>query len=395
MLLEKSPKLGGNAWNLNKTWKGDEVRPYLADLISRVENHPRMEVLKNATLKTVTGSVGNFAGEVEAGGPLVPVRFGIAVLATGGRELQPTEYLYGQDRRVLTHQQFDAELVERAAAVQQAGSTVFIQCVGSREPERPYCSRVCCTHTVHNAIKLKELNPEMNVYVLYRDMRTYGLREELYTRARELGVVFIKFYPDGKPKVVKDGDDLKVEIVDPILQMPVRLTADYLVLAAGIIPNDTQNLVELFKVSVNAEGFFSEAHPKLRPVDSMVDGLFIAGLCHHPKPLDEAISQAKAAVSRAGLILAKDVMQLDAIKSQVTEKCDGCALCLDVCPYKALSLEEYRDNGQAHRRIVSDKALCKGCGLCEATCPKEGVAIHHFTLDQLKAQVDAVLESLN
>ena len=177
--------------------------------------------------------------------------------------------------------------------------------------------------------------------------------------------------------------------------MPVRLTADYLVLAAGIVPNETQDLVELFKASINADGFFNEAHPKLRPVDSTVDGLFIAGLCHHPKPLDEAISQAKAAVSRAGAILAKDVMQLDAIKSQVTEKCDGCALCLDVCPYQALKLEEYRDNGHTHRRITSDKALCKGCGLCEATCPKEGVTIHHFTMDQLKAQVDAVIESLN
>jgi heterodisulfide reductase subunit A len=395
VLVEKGGKLGGNAWNLNKTWKGDEVRPWLADLISRVENHPRVNVLKNASLKTVTGSVGNFVSEVEVNGALVPVEYGIAVLATGARELKPTEYLYGEDRRVMTHLQFDAELVERAAQVQKAGATVFIQCVGSREPERPYCSRVCCTHTVHNAIKLKELNPEMNVYVLYRDMRTYGLREELYTRARELGVIFIKFYPGSKPRVFTEGDALKVEMVDPILQMPVRLTADYLVLAAAIVPNETQDLVELFKASINADGFFNEAHPKLRPVDSMVDGLFIAGLCHHPKPLDEAVSQAKAAVSRAGVILAKDLMQLDAIKSQVTEKCDGCALCLDVCPYKALKLEEYKDNGHAHRRVTSDKALCKGCGLCEATCPKEGVAIHHFTLDQLKAQVDAVLESLN
>jgi heterodisulfide reductase subunit A len=395
ILVEKAGKLGGNAWNLNKTWKGDEVRPWLADLIARVENHPRVTVLKNASLKTVTGSVGNFASEVEVNGALMPVSYGIAVMATGAREHQPTEYLYGEDPRVMTHLQFDAELVERAAQVQKAGSAVFIQCVGSREPERPYCSRVCCTHTVHNAIKLKELNPEMNVYVLYRDMRTYGLREELYTRARELGVIFIKFYPDSKPRVFKEGEALKVEIVDPILQMPIQLTADYLVLAAGIVPNETQDLVELFKASINADGFFNEAHPKLRPVDSMVDGLFIAGLCHHPKPLDEAISQAKAAVSRAGAILAKDVMQLDAIKSQVTEKCDGCALCLDVCPYQALKLEEYRDNGHAHRRITSDKALCKGCGLCEATCPKEGVVIHHFTMDQLKAQVDVVIESLH
>jgi heterodisulfide reductase subunit A len=248
---------------------------------------------------------------------------------------------------------------------------------------------------VHNAIRLKELNPEMNVSVLYRDMRTYGLREELYTRARELGVIFIKFRRDGKPKVFKGGNTLKVEIVDPILRRPVGLTADYLVLAAGIVPNETQNLVKLFKASLNADGFFNEAHPKLRPVDSTVNGLFIAGLCHHPKSLDEAVSQAKAAVSRAGVILAREVMQLEAIKPQVTEKCDGCALCLDVCPYQALKLEKYKDNGHAHRRIISDKALCRGCGLCEATCPKGGVTIHHFTMGQLKAQVDAVIESLH
>ena len=169
---------------------------------------------------------------------------------------------------------------------------------------------------------------------------------------------------------------------------------DYLVLATGIKPNDQQDLVELFKASINADGFFNEAHPKLRPVDMTVDGLFVAGLCHHPKGLDEAISQAKAAVSRAGIILAKEAMHLDAIKSEVTEACDGCALCLDVCPYRAIRLEEYRDNGHAHRRVATDKALCKGCGLCEATCPKDGITVHGFTQGQLKAQVDAVLEAL-
>ncbi len=395
ILVEKGAKLGGNAWNLNKTWKGEEVRPYLLDLIARVENHPRITVMKNAVLKTVQGSVGNFSSQVEVAGVPTLVEYGIAVLATGGREYQPTEYLYGHDPRVLTQTQFDAELRERAAAVQKADTVVFIQCVGSREPERPYCSRVCCARSVQEAIKVKELNPDLSVYVLYRDMRTYGLREELYTRARDLGVIFIKYFRAAKPQVSNVGNDLQVEVVDPILQLPVRLRPDYLVLAAAIVPNDTQDLVELFKASVNAEGFFNEAHPKLRPVDAMVDGLFIAGLCHSPKPLDEAVSQAQAAVSRAGVILAQEVMQLDAVKSQVTEKCDGCALCLDVCPYQALKLEEYRDNGRAHRRVVTDKALCKGCGLCEATCPKEGVTVHHFTMDQLKAQVDAVIESLN
>ena len=394
VLVEKGQKLGGNAWHLNRTWKGEEVRPWLADLIARVENHPRIDVLKNAVLKTVNGSVGNFTSEVEVNGARVPVEYGIAVLATGGREFVPGEYLYGQDRRVMTHLQFDAELRERAAAVKKAESAVFIQCVGSREPERPYCSRVCCTHSVQSALRLKELNPRMDVTVLYRDMRTYGLREELYTRARELGVIFAKFSRTSKPRVYQEGGKLMVEIVDPILGMPVRLAADYLVLAAGIVPHDNQDLVDLFKAGVNADGFFNEAHPKLRPVDAMVDGLFIAGLCHHPKPLEETVSQAKAAVARAGVILGKEVMMLDAIKSQVTERCDGCALCLDVCPYNALRLEEYRDNGQAHRRVVADKALCKGCGLCEATCPKEGVTVHHFTREQLKAQVDAVLEQL-
>jgi heterodisulfide reductase subunit A len=395
VLVEKSGKLGGNAWSFYKTWKGDAIRPWLSDLIAVVENHPKVNVLKNAALKTVAGSVGNFTSEVEVNGVPETVKYGIAVLATGGREYQPQEYLYGQDPRVMTHLEFDGELRDKAATVQKAGSAVFIQCVGSREPERPYCSRVCCTHTVHSAVKLKELNPDMRVFVLYRDMRTYGLREELYTKARELGVVFIKYYPDSKPRVFKDGDDLDIEVADPILQMPVKLSADYLVLSAAIVPNNNQNLVELFKAGMNADGFFNEAHPKLRPVDLNVDGLFLAGLCHHPKPLEESVSQAKAAVSRAGIILAKEVMQLDAVKSQVTEKCDGCALCLDVCPYQALRLEEYRDNGHAHRRVASDKALCKGCGVCEATCPKEGVTIHHFTREQLKAQVDAVLESLN
>lgn len=394
VLVEKSGKLGGNAWSFYKTWKGDAIRPWLSDLIAVVENHPKVNVLKNAALKTVAGSVGNFTSEVEVNGDPETIKYGIAVLATGGREHKPQEYLYGRDPRVMTHLEFDGELRDKAATVQKAGSAVFIQCVGSREPERPYCSRVCCTHTVHSAIKLKELNPGMRVFVLYRDMRTYGLREELYTKARELGVVFIKYYPDSKPRVFKDGDDLLIEVTDPILQMPVKLSADYIVLSAAIVPNDNQDLVELFKAGMNADGFFSEAHPKLRPVDLNVDGLFLAGLCHHPKPLEESVSQAKAAVSRAGIILAKEVMQLDAVKSQVTEKCDGCALCLDVCPYQALKLEEYRDNGHAHRRVASDKALCKGCGVCEATCPKEGVTILHFTREQLKAQVDAALEQL-
>jgi heterodisulfide reductase subunit A len=394
VLVEKSGKLGGAAWHLNTTWKCEDVRAWLGRLISRVDNHPSLQVLKNARLKSVHGSVGNFTSDLDVGGNPMNVAYGIAVLATGGAEYQPEEYLNGQDPRVMTHHQFDAELRERAAVVKQAGSAVFIQCVGSREPGRMYCSRVCCTHSVMSAMRLKELNPDMRVFVLYRDMRTYGQREDLYTRARELGVIFIRFDLEHKPEVYKEGAALRVKVMDHILGRPLMLEADYLVLASAIVPHDQQELIELFKCGVNPDGFLNEAHPKLRPVDLTVDGLFAAGLCHHPKPLDEAISQAKAAVSRAGVILAKAAMQLDAIKSEVTATCDGCALCLDVCPYRAIRLEEFGDNGHARRRIVTDKALCKGCGLCEATCPKEGVTVHGFTQDQLKAQVDAVLEAL-
>ena len=181
-----------------------------------------------------------------------------------------------------------------------------------------------------------------------------------------------------------------MEVVDPIVQMPVRLNPDYLVLASGIVPRANENLQELYKFGMNTDGFINEAHPKLRPVDSTVDGLFVAGLCHHPKPIDEAVSQAMAAVSRAGVILAKERMSLDAIKSYATENCDGCALCVDVCPYMAIMIED-RSNGNAHRKITTDKALCKGCGLCAATCPKGGVVVHGFTMEQLQAQVDEVV----
>ena len=393
-LVEKADKLGGNAWHLNKTWKGEDIRANLQDLIARVENHPKITVLKQAEVKSVSGSVGNFQSEIDVAGRTETVSYGVAVLAIGAEEYKPSEYLYGQDARIKTHLEFDAELRERPDQVAKAGSAVFIQCVGSREPERMYCSRVCCTHSVHNAIKLKELNPDMQVYVLYRDIRTYGKREDIYTKARELGVLFIRYDLENKPRVRKEGENLSVEVVDPIVQLPVTIPADYLILASAIVPRSHEHLMELYKYNVNADGFINEAHPKLRPVDSLVDGLFIAGLCHHPKPIDESVSQAMAAVSRAGVILAKERMSLDAIKSYPTEKCDGCALCVDVCPYLAIKVEEYRENGQVHRRIVTDKALCKGCGLCAATCPKDGVEVHGFTLAQMQAQVDAVVAGL-
>jgi len=264
--------------------------------------------------------------------------------------------------------------------------------VGSRDDQRPYCSRVCCAGSVVNAVLLKKKNPDMDVYVLNRDIRTYGEREDIFKEARDLGVVFISYTPETKPGVVKDGDDLLVRVNDPISGFPLEIETDRVVLATAIVPNDTSSFVDMFKCGVNADGFLSEAHPKLRPVDSTVDGLFVAGLCHYPKPVNEAVAQGKAAASRASVVLSKKTMKLDAIKSHVTQNCDGCALCVDVCPYNALTLVEFEEGGKTHKRIKTDKALCKGCGICAATCPKEGIVVDGFTQSQLKAQVAAILE---
>lgn len=395
VLLEKSDRLGGNAWKVNTTDQGEAIRPYLEGLIKRVETHSGIQVLKNASVTSAKGSVGNFTSTVQVDGGQREIAYGVAVLAIGGRESRPEEYLFGQDPRVITHLDLDAMLRDDPASLKKAQSIVFIQCVGSRDERRPYCSRICCTHSVKAAIHLKGLNPKMNVYVLYRDIRTYGEREDLYRKARDLGVLFIRFESERKPSVRRDGKDLTVEVYDPILRMPVTIAVDHVVLAAAMEANDSHELTELYKCAVNADGFLNEAHPKLRPVDMSVDGLFVAGLCNYPKPLNETIAQAKAAAARAAVILSQTEMTLDAIKSFVTDKCDGCALCLDVCPYRAIKLEDYKTaNGQGHFRISTDKALCKGCGLCSATCPKGGVYVHGFTMDQLRAQVVAALEDV-
>jgi heterodisulfide reductase subunit A len=241
------------------------------------------------------GSGGNFVSEGDVAGQSLAGNYGVAVVATGGTEYRPTEYLYGQDERVKTHLEFDALLDGDPQAAKAAESVVFIQCVGSREPGRPYCSRVCCTHSIESAIELKKLNPDMNVFIFNRDIRTYGLREDLYTEARRLGVIFVRYEADKKPQVVKEGGALYVTGDDHILHTPLRIKADYLVLATAIVPNQTRELVDLYKCSVGADGFLTEAHPKLRPVDMSVDGLFLAGLCHYPKPVDEAVAQAQAA----------------------------------------------------------------------------------------------------
>ena len=269
----------------------------------------------------------------------------------------------------------------------------MIQCVGSRDPDHPYCSRVCCAEAIKNALRIKTLSPETNVYVLYRDIRTYGFKESYYTKARQQGVVFVRFDEDRKPDVSQNSEKLDVIVHDQTLGMPIMISADMVVLSAGIHPHeDNRKIAQFLKVPLNSEGFFLEAHMKLRPVDFMTDGVFLCGLAHSPKSVDESILQAQAASARAASVLAQDRLELGANISQVVdESCDGCAYCVDTCPYKAITLLEYKWQGSIKKVVETNDSTCKGCGCCQATCPKKGVFIRGFTLEEIEAQIHAAL----
>jgi heterodisulfide reductase subunit A-like polyferredoxin len=385
-LVEKTDKLGGNAWNLVLSSQGHDYRGYLENLIKAVEKHPQIEVLFNTGVKDTSGFVGNFRTVLTTPEGEREIEHGVTVMATGGRPLAPEEYLYGQHENVLLPFDLDKLIAAKDPKAAKAKQAVFIQCVGSREPERPYCSRLCCTHSVESAIELKKLNPEMDVFVLYRDLRTYGEKELLYKEAREKGVIFIRFDLESKPQVAKTpGDGLQVTVTDPILGRPVVLQPDILTLASAVLPNPTDELGEIFKVPRNAEGFFNEAHAKLRPVDFPSDGIFLAGLAHYPKPLDESIAQAKAAAGRAATFLAQDTVSVGGVVAVVDpDKCAVCLTCVRTCPFNVPVIDYTLD------AAVIDPAKCQGCGVCVSECPAKAITMKHYTDAQIIAQETAL-----
>ena len=285
-------------------------------------------------------------------------------------------------RQVLTHLEFDDLFRHNDPRLADAQDVIFIQCVGSREPERHYCSKVCCTHTMQSALRLIEKNPQVNVYVLYRDIRTYGKREALYQAARAKGVLFFRYAPENKPVVSAEGDRLRVVFNDPFLGRKLRVDADLLCLAAAIVSHDSSSLARLFKVPTDADGWLLEAHQKLRPVDFATEGVFLCGMAHYPKPIDESIAQAKAAAARAAVYLAMNHIRVGGIVTRIDANlCSGCGGCLDVCPFGAISF-----NAKANAAEVNP-ALCKGCGACAAACPSEAPVLMGFTNGQLYAQI--------
>jgi heterodisulfide reductase subunit A len=385
-LIEKSDSLGGNANMIYRAYKGEEVASFVKELVKEVESEDRITVHMNSTITSVEGFVGNFKTDVSNGSSSETIDHGVAILATGAKEYKPDEYLYGEHGAVVTHLEMDELFRKNDPRVEKAGDVVFIQCVGSRDQERPYCSKVCCTHSVESALEFKRRNPKVNVYILYRDMRTYGKREDLYREARAEGVLFIRYSLDEKPVVTADGDRVQVEFRDPILDRRLAVKADILCLATAIVSHKDNALTQFFKVPMDMDGWLLEAHQKLRPVDFPNDGVFLCGMAHYPKPIDESIAQAKAAASRALTFLTLENIKVGGVVSHIIpELCSGCLGCINVCPYGAISFDDEK------AVAVVNQALCKGCGACAAACPSEAPILMGFNNEQLYAQIKTAL----
>jgi heterodisulfide reductase subunit A len=418
-LVERQDELGGHARTLSRGGDGGDVSAFLHDLIARVSADPRIEVLVGHEVVKSEGFVGNFRTtlacpraerRVSGSAPIQRlVEHGVTLVATGGQEYHGPAFGLDTDPRVVTQGDLERMLAASAPVGNLAAirSVVMLQCVGPWDEARPdqdadrpdfYCSRICCSVAAKNALRLKERNPDAQVYVLYnRDIRTYGFQETLYTRAREAGVLFLR-YPEGEAPRVSTYGKLKVTIRDEILGQSLALQPDMLVLSAAVLPAlGSRELAELLKFSCTLEGFFLEAHVKLQPVEFPAEGIFLAGSAHYPKLVDEAIAQAGAAAARAASILSHDLLQVGGIVARVDPaKCTGCLTCVRICPFGAVRIDPALAGvGGILGAAEITPAACRGCGLCPAECPARAIQLQHFTDDQVLAKEEALFAALD
>jgi len=382
-LVEKEGQLGGMARQVHYTLEGHEMQPFLEHLVQRVENHSRIRVFKNTQIKCSSGHLGKFNGTLAGPQGEEDISFGAVVVATGGLEYSPTEYLYGRNPRVLTQLELENRLVTAPQTLPDKPRVVMIQCVGCREPEHPYCSRLCCGEAVKNAIKIKEMRPEAEIFVLYREMRTFAFKELFYKKAREMGVRFLRYEPEAKPEVVPAAGRLEVSVWEPGLKMPLSLEADFLVLSAAVRPHPgSKDISRIFKLPLDGDGFFMEAHAKLRPLDFALDGVFLCGLAHGPKYAEETVSQAKGAAVRALRVLSREEISISGMVSQVIKcRCAKCLTCVRSCPF-AVPVIDPRIGAS-----YIDAAKCHGCGICAAECPYKAIELRHNQDDQILAEI--------
>ena len=385
-LVEKDGYLGGVARHVHYTLQGREMQPFLTDLIHRVESHPGIVAYKNTRVVDFSGHVGKFRSTLKGPDGTTDINYAAAVIATGGQEYQPTEHLFGQHPRVLTQLQLEQQLAQEPDSLVRDPWVAMIQCVGCRNAAHPYCSRICCSVAVKNALKIKELQPQAKVFVLYRDIRTFGFQEIYYRQARERGVHFIRFEADREPQVTPEGNRLRIQVHDAGLNAALTLPADYLVLSAAIRPHpDSAEIARLFKLPLDGDGFFMEAHMKLRPLDFATEGFYLCGLAHGPKASDETITQARGAAARALTVLSRQEMLIGGSVAQVTkDRCAACLTCVRTCPYQVPVID-----ASAHVASI-DPAKCQGCGICVAECPFQAIRFTHNRDEQMEAEIKAI-----
>jgi heterodisulfide reductase subunit A len=386
-LVERDRELGGNLRHIHYTLGEGDPQRYLAELIAQIHGNELVTLLLGAELQEVTGAPGQYKTVVTVDGERHVLEHGVMIVATGAEEVKPAEYLYGKHPRVLTQRELEERMASDDQPLTNVKNVVMIQCVGSREPGRPYCSRICCSTAIKNALRVKKLNPEVNVIVLFRDIRTYGFQEDYYRRAREEGVVFVRYEPEQKPRVEASKEGLTILVADSVLQRDLRLDADLLVLSVGVAPGDNEALARILGVPLDEDGFFQEASSKVRPMDFEVPGLYLCGLCHAPKTIEESISQAKGAAMRAAVMLSRQRLGGQAAVPFVNPRlCIACGRCVETCPYEALVADEETGVTQVL------PLLCRGCGACAVACPSGAIQQRVFEKTQVMAMLDAALD---
>ncbi len=391
-LVEKNNRLGGEANKIFKSANKENVQKELTSLITAAQNNDKLHIRLNSSIVNVKGFVGNFKTVIASDNKEETIEHGVSVIATGGTASKPSEYLYGEDERIITSLDLDEKFINNDKSLKKVKSAVFIQCVGSREPNRPYCSGVCCTHSIINALELKKINPDMNIFILYRDIRTYGEKEYLYHQAREAGIIFIRYLAIDKPNIKIENGKISVTVYDTSLNKYLEMEADLITLASAIIANQDQKLAKFFKIPVNEDGFYIEKHAKLGPCEFATDGVFLCGLAHYPKPIDESIAHGKGAAAKALTLLAKKKIRTSGTIADVEPlKCSSCGVCVSICPYSAPSFIPDDARFFAGKAQINP-VLCKGCGLCVASCRSGALRLKGFDNDQIFAQISAAFE---
>ena len=384
-IVEQSAQLGGTALRIHHALDGGNPHDFVIQAIEDVNTNPKITVHLNARAAKVDGYKGAFTSTIVSGESTKTVKHGVTIVATGATEHAPHSFGYGEDDRVMTQLELSERLGNGGVSLPEQGTIAMIQCVEQRDEERPYCSRVCCTTAVRNALLLRERYPEARIMVLYRDMRTYGFREAAYREAREKGVLFVRFDPEAPPQVSANGS-LTLRVREPGLGRDLEVQPDLLVLAAPMVPRaDREELSELLRVPLNADGFFLEAHVKLRPIDFASEGLFLCGTAHAPKSIGETIGQANAVAGRAAAILSKKAIPVGGQVAWVDEdKCISCMTCVHLCPYMA-------PNVGAQNKAFIQSAVCMGCGSCTAECPAKAIELRNYLDDQIIGALDGLL----